>query len=173
MERSAALPDRCVVCNADAAGGRLKRKFTYSPVAWTIGASLTPFLVVLAGAWFDLPYAAIAFWPLLVVLAIASLFVRKTLKLELGVCGRHRRLRVTLLSLSWLCVVAGVLAAFALTAYRLAGLVMLASFAALLVLGLAQSYVGVQAVRLKDLSADHAWLTGTGEPFRSSLPELH
>ncbi|MGH8741994.1 MAG: hypothetical protein ACREUN_13840, partial [Burkholderiales bacterium] len=46
MDRSGALPDRCVICNADAAGYRLPRKLYWAPTAWRIGATATPFVVL-------------------------------------------------------------------------------------------------------------------------------
>ena len=167
MDRDGALPDRCIACNGEAGGYRLRRKLYYSSAAWRIGASLAPFLVLLAGAWLDLPYAALAFWPLVIVLVIANMFVRKSLKLEVGVCPRHRGLRRALIALSWLAI-GGVFAGAFVDPWLL-----VAALGALLVLLALQSFTGVQPLRLSDLSREHAWLAGTGATFRNTLPELH
>jgi hypothetical protein len=167
MDRAGALPDRCVACNAAAEGGRLKRKLYYSPASWKIGASLTPFLVLLAGAWLEIRYAFLAFWPLVVILIIANIFVRKSLKLEVGVCRRHREQRLLLITLSWVCF-AGVFAGI----FTHPLFVLAAVLGLLVLLGL-QSYMGVQPLRLADLSREHAWLAGAVKRFREALPELN
>jgi len=167
MDRNSALPDRCIACNQPAEGYRLRRKLYYSPAAWKVGASLTPFLVLLAGAWLDLPYAAMAFWPLVVVLIIANFFVRKSVKLEVGVCPRHRELRFALITLSWVCVAGVAVGVFTHPLF------ILAAVAALLVMLALQSFLGAQPLRLTELSREHAWLAGTGEAFRGALPEIH
>ena len=167
MDRDGVLPDRCIACNGGAEGYRLRRKLYHSSAAWRIGASLTPFLVLLAGAWLELPYAALAFWPLAIILVIANFFVRKSLKLEVGVCPRHRELRYALIALSWTCF-AGVFAGIFMHP-----LVVVAAAAGLLVLLALQSFLGVQPLRLAELSREHAWLAGTGASFRNALPELN
>ena len=162
-----------MVCNREAQGFRLKRKLYYSPMPWRVGAPLAPFLVLLAGVWLEVPYLTLGFWPLIVALLIANWFVRKSLKIDFAVCKRHRDLRATLLTLSWVCVLGVVMGVFSLAEGRFALFVLLGSLAGLLVLGALQTYVGVQAIRLKDLSAEHVWLSGTGERFRGTLPELN
>jgi len=173
MDRSVALPDHCVVCNTAAQGYRLKRKFYYSPAAWKIGASLAPFLALLAGSLLEAPFLTMAFWPLVAIVAVANMFVRKSLRLEVAVCARHRALRRTFLTLSWVCVAGIVLGLFSLGEGPIAAFVLLGALGGLLILSVVQSYVGVQAVRLHELSRDYAWLTGTGEAFRGALPELN
>ena len=130
------------------------------------------FAVMFLGLWLDVFWLAAAFWPLVILLLVAHVFVRRSLKLELGVCTRHRFLRYLLLALAIACmcgVGAGII--YFRTGYVAAWL-LLGSILGLLVLIVLQSTLGAQAVKLKSLSPEHAWLSGTGEPFRGALPEL-
>jgi hypothetical protein len=172
MDRQGGLPDRCVICNAPAQSRRVKRTLYWTPRAWRIGsAAVVVGFAVLGGAL--MPYVMLGFWPLLLVLIVVNFFIRKSLKLELGICPRHQRLRTFLISLSWICI-AGVFAGvFTMTAGMPGTIIMLCSIAALVVLATLQSFIGVQKIRLTELSVDHAWLSGTGAPFRSALPELN
>ncbi|HUY87447.1 MAG TPA: hypothetical protein VMV10_01805 [Pirellulales bacterium] len=66
MRKGAVLPDRCAKCNAAAEAGRLK----------------------LTLRWHDpIFFLMLPIWPIIV------LFVMETAKIEIGVCGRHRRQR--------------------------------------------------------------------------------
>jgi len=168
MDRDSALPDRCIACNEPAEGHRLRRKLHCSPAAWKVGASLTPFLAFLAATWLDLPKAALAFWPLVIVAVVANLFVRKSLKFEVGVCKRHEEQRFALLAISWLCFGGIFVGAFMHPVFMLLALIGL-----LVVLALQSLLGGVQALRLADLTREHAWLAGAGEAFRATLPELN
>jgi nitrate reductase gamma subunit len=172
MDRDAALPDLCVACNAPAQGFRVSRRLYYSPRLWRIGAFLTPFVVMLAGVWLDSNLLIASFWPLALMLVVANFFVRKSLKLELGLCARHRRLRYLLLGLSALAILGVVLGVFRYYSSPF-DTVLLVSILALVVLGVVQSYLGATAVRLNALDEKHAWLTGTGAAFRNALPELN
>ena len=174
VDRTAALPDRCVVCNASASGYRLSGKLYWSPHAWRLGAVAAPFAATAFGIWLKVSLLVMSFWPLAIVLLIAHAFVRKSLKVELGVCPRHRRLRNILRALSIACLaLAGASVPLFGETYTLAYLLLWASVAGLLALAIVQSYVGAQAIRLKELTAEHAWLSGTGAAFRGELPELH
>jgi hypothetical protein len=172
MDREGALPDRCVACNRPAGGRRLRRKLYSSPLAWRIGALATPFVAMAVGLSLGLFLVAALFWPLVIVLMIAHTFVRKSFKVELGLCARHRGLRYLLLALSTACIF-GVFAGIVgfRTGPAMAWL-LLASTVALLVLAAVQSRTGAQAVDLKELTPEHAWLSGTGAEFRDALPEL-
>jgi len=172
MDRASALPDRCVVCNAPAEGYRLSRKLYWSPLAWRAGALIAPFAAMALGLYLDVAILAMSFWPLVILLLITHTFVRKSLKLELGVCPRHRRLRNTFIALSTACI-AGVFAGILSFQTGIVGImILLGSVVGLLVLAVMQSYFGAQAIRLKELSPEHAWLARTGAAFRSELPEL-
>ena len=173
MDRAGTLPDRCITCNAPAQGNRLRRKLYCSPAAWKIGASLAPFAALAAGVYLDVSLLAYSFWPLVVILIVANMVVRKSLKLEVGICPRHRDLRFTLIALSWTCIVGVFAGIFTLSGGATGAIILLGSLLALVVLVVVQSFVGAQAVSLKDVSPDYAWLAGTGEAFRSALPELN
>lgn len=174
MDRNEGLPDRCILCNAPAAGYRLRRKLHYSPVAWQICAFAAPVAAVALGRYLDNEMLLGSLLPLFVLVLIAHLFVRKALKVEFGICPRHRRLNNALITLSGVSLIAIAIAILFIIegAGGSAVSVLLGSLAALVALLGAQPYVSPQAIRLADLSPDHAWLLGTGAAFRNALPEL-
>jgi len=104
---------------------------------------------------------------------IANFLVRKKLVLELGVCPRHRRIRIVLGVLSVVCM-AGVVTSWPAFVENpdLGQALLLGSIAALLCLAGIQSYIGIHAVAIKRPSGEHAWLSRTGKEFRAALPEL-
>ena len=172
MDRNGALPDRCIVCN-DPAQSRIRRKLAWTPRTWRLVAAA----LAIGFAFVSLaigPELFVFILPLLLVLFIAGFFFRKSLKLELGVCARHRRQHH---ALRWVSFVSLLLLAgsFPMIGANtgLAYFMMMGSALVLLALGIAQSFLGVQSVRLRDLSDEHAWLSGTGKPFRAALPELN
>lgn len=173
MDRAGALPDRCIVCNADAGGHRLSRKLYWSPVAWRLGAVATPFVVAGLGAATEAVMLVVLFWPLVLVLIVAHTFVRKAFEVEIGMCESHRRWRTALRALSIACI-AGVLAstAFWHDQAELASALLLGSVGTMLLVGVIQAVVRVQALSLRKLTGEHAWLAGTGKDFRAALPEL-
>ena len=170
MDRDATLPARCVVCNQPAAR-RLARTLYYSPRAWRIGAFLTPFALMWLGMWSGEVALLVAFWPAVIILFIAHFFVRKKLRIELGACQRHWRIRLVTQAAS---VAAMGLVVLALVNFQLdtSGLTLALAAGALIVLAVLQSYSGLQAVGAQRLTAEHAWLARTGRPFREALPEL-
>jgi len=173
MDRVGSLPDRCVICNAPAASGRVKRKLYWTPKAWRI-STLAILVVLVALGMTVLQPLLMAFWPLVIVLAVVNMFIRKSLKLELGICPRHRRRRNILRGLSIACLLL-VGSSFSMIGVNqtVAYVTLFFSAVALLALAGVQAFVGVQAIRLAELSQSHAWLSGTGEPFRNELPELN
>ena len=170
VERSAALPERCIVCNQPAAK-RVTRKLYWSSRAWRSGAALTPFVILALGIATESMGVLVLFWPSVIVLFIANFFVRKKVQLALGVCERHRRLRAALQVLS-----VGAMAALGVVFFTwdsaYSPSLAFAAIATVVVLAVVQSFIGVQAVSVKRLSEEHAWLGGTGRPFRDALPEL-
>lgn len=170
MDRDATLPARCVVCN-EPAMRRLKRTLYYSPVAWRVGAFVTPFVLMWLGIWIGEVTLLAAFWPAVVVLFIVHFFVRKKMRVELGACERHWRIRLATQAIS---VVAMALVVLALFNFHLdaSGLTLALAAGAVIILAVAQTYVGLQAVGAQRLTTEHAWLARTGRPFREALPEL-
>ena len=170
IERSGALPGRCIVCNQPAAE-RVTRKLYWSSRAWRSGAALTPFVILAIGIASDSIGLLVLFWPSVIVLFIANFFVRKKIQLALAVCERHRRLRTALQVLS-VGAIAAVGIVFSTWDGTYSPRLAYAAVAAVVVLAVVQSFIGVHAVSLKRLSEEHAWLGGTGRPFREALPEL-
>jgi hypothetical protein len=172
MDRDGALPDRCVVCNEQASGKRIERTLYWSPAAWRTFSALAPFVLFAGGMLFSLPVLMMLFWPAVIVLGIAHYIVRRKLKLDFAVCQRHRRQRNLLAGLS-LAAMAGMVAVFLNWSPTTATVVgLLTAVTIIIVLAVVQNYVGVQAVKLKKLDSQHAWLGGTGKSFREALPEL-
>ena len=151
----------------------MKRTLYWTPRAWRISVAATLIGVFVAGMYVLQPLLGI-FWWLVLLAVIGHLLLRKSLKLELGICAIHRRRRNILRGISLACLCLIVLSIPAIAGDPTFGyLLLLGSAVALLALAIAQSYVGVQAIRLQDLSEQHAWLTGTGAAFRNELPELN
>lgn len=161
-----------MVCNVPA-GDRLSRKLYWSPLAWRASAFATPFVVMFLGFALD-QFALVAlFWPLVIVLLIAHVFVRKKLVLEIAICPRHRRLRLAFQALSLACMVLVVALPFAWqTAGDFALSAVWVGIFGLLVLAVLQSFFGAQAITVKRMTEEHAWLGGTGRSYREALPEL-
>jgi len=170
IDRDATLPARCIVCNQPAAR-RIARTLYYSPLGWRIGAFVAPFVILWLGLQTGELAFLVAFWPSVIILFIAHFFVRKKVRLELGACPRHWRVRLALQAVS---VVATGLVFLALFNFHLdtSGRTLALAAGAVIVLAVAQSYVGLQAVAAQRLTDEHAWLGRTGKPFREALPEL-
>jgi hypothetical protein len=170
MDRGGALPERCIVCNANA-GHRLTRTLYSSPLAWRICATAIPFTALGIGVAAQTPLLVGLFWPLVLLLMVAHTFVRKKIELELGMCRRHRQIRLMLGVLSAACL-AGIIAITiigpGLGFLPVMGVLVLT----LLVLAIAWSYTGAQAVMISKLTDEHLWLARTGKPFLVALPEL-
>ena len=171
VDRAAALPARCVACNLPAET-RVKRRLYTSPLAWRLGAFATPFLLMWLGVLLEATVLMALFWPAVIVLLVVHMFVRKKFIIEAPICPRHARMRNVLMLLSLAFVVAVIALPFVWRGADAMLSVLWACVAALIILAIVQSVAGVQAVRLKRLSAEHAWLGGTGKPFREALPEL-
>jgi hypothetical protein len=172
FKRDGALPDRCVVCNVDARGGRVTRRLYCSPLAWRLGAVAAPFVALWLGVALDAELLIFSFWPLVVILLVANFFVRKSLEVGLGICARHRKLRGALTAASLLSMAAVLLGIFASLSTGSGWTVLLGGAAGLFAFAVAERFIGVQAVSLKKLSDEDAWLGGTGKAFREALPEL-
>jgi hypothetical protein len=169
MSPEGMLPPRCVACNAAAPDGRYARTLYWSPPAWRW--SVLAVIVLLFGlSMTGVLLAAIAFWPVMLIAAVANLIVRKKVPLDLAVCARHLRLHAALTWAAVLAIAAVVGGGF----FLIGGNWGEAFFALVLVmfaLGIARSRVGALAVRVARLEPGRVWLKGTGKAFRDSLPE--
>jgi hypothetical protein len=173
MERGAPLPDRCVACDVPAHGRRLKRTLYCSPLAWRVAAFMAPFAGTALGIYLDEGVLMASLLLMPVPLAIVHALVRKSLKVQLGICLRHRRQRHLLMALSTVFVVGVFITISAFAFGEAAGVLLLCSILGLIVLIVVNGYLGAQRVALNALSDRHAWLSGTGEPFRATLPEIN
>ena len=170
MDRQGALPDRCVVCN-EHESRRIARTLYWSPVAWRLFCWVAPLGLLVAGSTLRIPVLLLSFWPTVIVLGIANYLVRKKVKLDLGACERHRRLRNLLQALSIATLLAAVLVFSRLSASGSSMTFLALVIVCAVVLAFAQRMLGVQKVSLRKLDPDHAWLAGTGRSFREALPE--
>jgi hypothetical protein len=171
IDREGSLPPRCVVCNQPCAGKGISRKLYWASRAWTIATMATPFVALGIGLAFQLYILAALFWPLVLLMFIAHAIVRKSMKVELGLCPRHQRARLLLQGLSIACFAAVFVGGVAYEEAWAPGLLW-AGLVALLVLALVQRFSGIYRVSLRRLTPEHAWLAGTGSRFREALPEL-
>ncbi len=170
MERNGSLPERCVACNAAAAPKRVARTLYWVRWEWRLFIRVLP-LALLGLAAAGLELAGMVFFPAVLVLIIANVIIRKRVDLGIGLCARHWRVRRTL---GWLGVGAS-MSIFPLVIVTLRESVLQflvpASMVATLALGIAYAFTGAQRVAIGRIDARHAWLKGTGQAFRESLPE--
>ena len=144
---SAALPDRCVKCNCDVAGSRLKRVLYWHHPAL--------YLMIL--------------FPGLLIYAIVAMAVRKRAIIMIGLCAEHRSQRARAILIAWLLAVLGGCGAFYGIvndgmAYVGAGL--LAVLVAM-ILGLVRGPV----VQAKKIDGGHAYISGVCRKYLEQLPE--
>ena len=172
FKRDGALPARCVVCNGEAGSARVRRTLYCSPLAWRLGAFAAPFVMLWLGVLAEIELFIYLFWPLVLALFVTNFFVRRSLKVELGICARHRKLRNMLIGGSLACTALVLFGIFTALSTGSGWTVLLAGAATLFALALVERWIGVQAVTLRKLGDEDAWLGGTGKPFREALPEL-
>ncbi|PWU15656.1 MAG: hypothetical protein C5B50_15115 [Verrucomicrobia bacterium] len=145
LRSEAALPDRCVRCNAPANGFRLRRKLYWHHPAWYL-------LIIIS----------------LLVYAIVAICIRKKAVVNIGLCEQHRAQRKWFIIGSWLAVlgglgllIGGISASSGKTA--LGGIVLLlggAIFAA----------IKVPVVSATKMDDAYVWAKGAGEQFLGQLP---
>jgi hypothetical protein len=168
MRPDGQLPPRCVACNAQAEGDRSTRVLYWSPLAWRVSV-LAAIVALLGLSAAGVVAAAIAFWPAMLMAAVANFIIRKKVSLELAVCERHRRIQAALTwaaALGIALVVAGIYYLM-----RIDPSALLVAVTAMFAVGIARSRTGALAVRIARLERDRLWLKGTGKAFRESLPE--
>lgn len=174
LDRHGQLPERCIRCNAPGSGERFSRKLLWSPLAWRMALLLSvPAFIGLANL-FDSALMALLFWPMMFLLLIVHLVVRKPVAIELAVCVYHRRLHNMLLIGSVMSLIATMAAIFVLASTRQGSVSMLlvVLIPAMLVFEMVRRSLGPLAVRVARLDTQHIWLGGSGRKFRESLPEL-
>jgi hypothetical protein len=155
MRKGADMPGRCIHCNEIAEPGK-PRRILYLNI-WLQIAMLVLFLV----------FNFLALLPILIV----SLIFRKTAKVRIPVCDKHRRKRlwitlttVTLLSVS---IGLGVMAArvplYQGSIFQIAALIFIGAFVLAIIRG--------QLLRAKKIDKETLILKGAKPPFLDSLPE--
>jgi hypothetical protein len=143
----ATLPDRCIKCNATSDGARLKRTLYWHPPGW--------YVLVLAN---------------LIIYAIVAMIVRKTAKIEVGLCAEHRRARWTAIAIGWGLFIGSIAALVVGINANATWLAVLSPF--LLLTGLIWGAVGGRVVSARRIDARWVRLGGAGPAFLDELPEF-
>jgi amino acid transporter len=155
MQRNAELPGRCIQCNAAVKPGKTRRIYYLN--IWLQIVMLTLFLV----------FNLLALLPIIIV----SLIFRKTAKLQIPVCERHRRKRFWITATAVVLLAASI--AIGVIAARVSGngevifMVAAAMFAVAFVLAVVRG----QLLRAKKIDKEMLILKGAKLPFLDSLPE--
>lgn len=156
MSEGAGLPDRCIKCNAPAAGYRLKRTLVWHPPGW---------------------YLLILLHVLLYV--IVALIVRKKVKVMLPLCEDHRRRRVTAIAVGWLLGLGGPIGGTALAATASSwpgpgsdpvGMAGVFGGLGLMLVGIIYGMTAGRAVVTKRIENKFAWMSKVCPEFLATLP---
>lgn len=145
--RKATFPDRCVKCNAEAHGYRLKRNLYWHHPAY--------FLILVICNIF--------------AYALVAIFVKRTALFRVGLCPLHRRRRRTAILFGWFCILLSfglIAAAVEWEAWSLA----IASGACAL-FGIVYGGIRSQVITAKKIDKRTVWIRGAGVAFLESLDE--
>ncbi len=155
MRKGVDMPGRCIHCNENAAAGKPRRIFYLN--IWLRIAMLVLFLV----------FNVLALIPILIV----SLVFRKTAKVKIPICQKHRRKRlwITMITVFLLIasVVLGVIAAKVSLYQDTIFMVAAAIFAVAFLLAIIRG----QLLRAKKIDEELVILKGAKSPFLDSLAE--
>ena len=144
MLKDAELPDRCVKCNAPAEGRRLRRNLSWHPPAW--------YLLLLFN---------------ILIYVIVALIIRKTARIEVGLCADHRSRRRRAIAVGWISSLAG-LGLIIAGAGAENGWLALFGVAALL-FGLIFGIVGAQPVVPARIDDHYVWLKKVHPDYLNSI----
>jgi hypothetical protein len=149
MTKDFVLPDRCVKCNLPAEGYRLRRNLSWHHPAF---------------------YLFILIHILLYV--IVALAVRKTARIEVGLCPAHRSERRLAITVAWLLVLAGVAISIVGVMYFNSEAAPLAAIcgAILLISGAVCGVWGSQPVVAKKIDDRFVWLAKVTPEFLAEYP---
>jgi hypothetical protein len=152
MSKQASLPDRCVRCNAPAGGFRLRRNLTWHHPAY--------YIILLFN---------------LLIYVIVALCVRKTAKIDIGLCPDHRSKRIRAIVIGWLGALGGI-ALFSVGAAN-SGPAASPDLAWLILVGLVVFLVGLfwgvfgsQTVVPVKIDDRLVWLKKVGSEYLAELP---
>ena len=155
MQRNAELPGRCIQCNELAEPGK-SRRILYLNI-WIQLAMLALFLV----------FNVLALLPIIIV----SLIFRKTAKVRIPVCERHRRKRFGLTMVTVVLLIASVvIVVIGLRVPGIDGAIFMVA-AAIFVVAFLLAVVRGQLLKAKKIDKEMLILKGAKAPFLDSLPE--
>ncbi len=169
-EEAIDLPDRCVLCNADAGGFRSDSTLTWITPWMRIAATASiPAAIIVSGALGEVLAAGLL--GLGVLLAITAAVTRKRILVVHGICPRHRRIRRHLRTAFWVLLAATLAAsACALAGVAPVGITATCVLAALIIVGLLANSLRTWSMRIARLDAGRVRLGGTARAFRESFP---
>jgi hypothetical protein len=148
LRKEAELPDRCMACNQPADGRRLKQTFYWHPPAY--------YLLVLIN---------------LIVYVLVAMMVRKSAKLEIGICERHQRQRFRAAIVGWVGTPLGILAIASAGASRSGAPTFLIVGIGLLLFSLIFAIVRRQLVSPKRIDRNFVWLKGVHPDYLTEYPD--
>ena len=146
MRLDAVLPDRCVKCNAPVNGAKLPRNiYWHHP-----GLFLLIFLNLL-------------------IYVIVALIVRKRAKISVGICEKHRSIRMKAIAAAWLLALLGI-------GLLVGGIVsengwLVTSSIILLLAGFIYGVVRGRIVTPRRIDKEHVWLNGVCAEYLENLPD--
>jgi GYF domain 2 len=145
---NAAMPDRCVKCNEDVTGYRLKRQLYWHHPA--------VYLAILIN---------------LIIYAIIAIAVRKRATFQIAVCPVHRATRTRNIAIGWAAALTGIACFFAAGASTDAVGVWILAGIVLFLGGVLWGVIGGRVIYAKKITPDYAWIGGCGKEFLAELPE--
>lgn len=109
-----------------------------------------------------------------VIYIIAAFIVRKTMRIECGLCDRHAQRRTRLILGGWGCFVTSIVLAVAAASELSSPGLLWAGFGVLLLTGLILVVAVSRAVLLpKKITSEFGCLSGAGEEYLAQLPEVY
>lgn len=150
MDKTATLPEHCIVCNAPATGRPLRRRLSWH-----------------SGWWYLLALVNV------LVYAIVAMIIQKKADIRVGLCDVHRFRRRMWMTIAWLLVLAAVLLPIILAVVAnddAAGLGCGLAIPIVLVAGLI-GILGTRVVRATRIDETWAWLAGVSPDLLATLPE--
>jgi hypothetical protein len=155
MQRKAELPGRCIQCNALAEPGKSRRIYYLN--IWIQLAMLALFLV----------FNVLALLPIIIV----NFIFRKSAKVRIPVCARHRRKRFWITTTTVVLLIASVVIAVIAARVSRYGEAMFMVAAALFVVAFVLAIVRGQMLKAKKIDKEMLILKGAKSTYLDSLPE--
>jgi hypothetical protein len=154
MSKGAEFPDRCVKCNSPAMGYRLKRDLSWHP---------------------QLLYLMIIF-PGLLFYVIVALIVRKTAKIQVPLCRRHRAARRRDIAIGWMGSLAGIAMMFSAAVVsdslpEPGGAVFVIAGIVTLLVAIIYGATLARVVVPQRIDTNLVWLKGVCPAFLATLPD--